>query len=440
MALTYQITHIKQKLLASKLVNDSFWAILGNVMSKGLALAAGIVIARFLGKEIFGEYSIIKTSFIYLGFFSTLGLGYTSTKFIAENKNINPSRVRQIVRTTITTTLIISILMMVLLLFGAEFFADKGLSSVHLKTPLRLLSVLIVFNALITTQTGILAGLGRFKDMAKVNVLTGLTAFLTGLFLTYYFKLEGALSSMLITQLLNCILNIKLINSSIKKDKSDVSDNRLIREIISFSAPVALQESFYYVMTWLSNFLLIRLASFAELGLYTAAMQWNGIILFIPGILRNVILTNLSEVNDNDKRHSSIIKNTLLINFSVTLILSAAVYFFSPYINILYGISFEGLEKLISLAVIITVFGSMSDIYSQAYMSKGLTWLMFYIRICRDGAIIALFLILINKNSSNAAKALIISTMVMNVIFLFIMILLYRGKTKKQIKKNTVQI
>ena len=174
--------------------------------------------------------------------------------------------------------------------------------------------------------------------------------------------------------------------------------------------------------------MIIKVASYGELGLYTAAMQWNSIILFIPGILRNVILNHLSEANSDEMKHSRLIKLTLLINLSITLILALFVFLFSTPIIRLYGLSFDGLDYLISIAVLITVFSSMSDVYTQAYMSKGMNWLMLYIRIVRDAGIILVFLFIVKTTSLKAAESLIYSSLIMNFIFLIIMTVVYRMK------------
>ena len=67
------------------------------------------------------------------------------------------------------------------------------MEAAHLAMPLRILSILIIFNGLTTTQTGIIAGLGDFKELAKINAYVGGITFLSSVALTYYFSLEGAL-------------------------------------------------------------------------------------------------------------------------------------------------------------------------------------------------------------------------------------------------------
>ena len=73
-----------EKIHRNSLAKDAFWAMIGSVLGKGLSLLAGILVARFLGKELFGQYGIIKNTLVNVAVFSTLGLGYTGTRYISK--------------------------------------------------------------------------------------------------------------------------------------------------------------------------------------------------------------------------------------------------------------------------------------------------------------------------------------------------------------------
>lgn len=55
------------------MLKDSFWALLGNLIGKGLPFVAGIFVARLLGSESYGEFGLIKSSLISIALFSSLG-------------------------------------------------------------------------------------------------------------------------------------------------------------------------------------------------------------------------------------------------------------------------------------------------------------------------------------------------------------------------------
>lgn len=430
---------IFSRLYRNRLVNDSFWAIFGNVVSKGLGLASGIIIARILGKEIYGEYGVIRNTLMSVAVFSTFGLGYTATKFIAENIKNNSTIIPSIINYARYITLIVSGIMALGLLFASTYLSESVLNAPHLALPLRIVSIWIVFNAVTATQIGVLAGFGDFKVIAKVNVVVGFITFFTGLLFTYFFGLNGALSSLLLAQIINCILNYyEVTKKTVKIEKFDQKNSLLFKEVIQFSLPVAIQEGFYSLTTWFPNFLLIKMSTYGEVGLYSAAMQWNAIILFIPGILRNVIFSHLTHSYKNKQRHYSIIKTTLTINLLTTLVPFLFVFIFSKKIETLYGVSFDGLSSILGISVFATIFVSLGSVYKQAYMACDKNWTMLFFQIIRNILFIIISYFFLEKYSGkNGGVYVSFSFLISFIVFLIIVSTFYHATI---IKKDDIKI
>ena len=420
-----KINFYKSKLAGNRFVTDSLWSLLGNVIGKGLALVAGIVVARFLGNEIYGEYGMIRNTLISISLFSTFGLGYTATKYVAELKTSNPEHLPIILRYAEKTTLVISGLMSILLFIFSNHIATIVLKAPHLDYPLKIVAAWIVFNALTTTQIGILAGFGEFKQLAKINGFVGFITFVLSFGFTWFWDLNGALTALLIAQIVNWFLNFRLVRKNIPQLPNKIRDKKFAKEILNFSFPIALQEGVYSIIYWSLSYLLIRLSTYGELGLYSAAMQWNALILFIPSILRNVILSHLSAAT-NDKQHARVLNLTLAINFFSTLIPFLIVLIFSNFIIKFYGPSFEGLGLVLKIATLSTVFLSLSNVYAQAYLSKGKNWLMLGFRSIRDlGTLAITIYFLISFKGEKGAYYLTMSALLMSAIFLSTMALFY---------------
>lgn len=419
---------IISKLKKNKLFADSLWSLLGNGIGKGLALIAGIFVARFLGKDIFGEYGIIRNTLLTIGIFSTFGLGYTSTKFIAEFKRSSSEKIPYFISISNKITIFFSSIMSGLLFFFADHISSTWLNAPHLGLALRILSVLIIFNAITTTQVGILSGLGKFKQIAQINSLIGILTFLFSVALTYIYDLTGALLALLIVQIINCIFNYYAVRNEVVPLKTSKipSDYTLLKDTLTFSTPIALQEAVYSITSWLSSLLLIKYATYGDLGMYTAAMQWNAIILFIPGILRNVVLSHLSGKNNDTIGHNKILNQTIKINFIATLFPCLIVILFSNILSKSYGETFEGLGIIISLSVFTTIFTSISNVYAQAFTSMNKNWLMLIIRFMRDFFTIVFFLILLKYFKFSGVYSMIISGLVFSGLFLVICYVFYK--------------
>ncbi|WP_027138121.1 oligosaccharide flippase family protein [Gaetbulibacter saemankumensis] len=424
-----RIKEYLQNLKDVKLLNDSFWSLFGNVINKGLAIMAGIIVARVLGKDVFGEYSIIKSTMTSAALFSNFGLVYTSTKFISESNKNNQKDLKLIINYSNKAVFLFSSFTAILLFFTADYVSKVIFNATSLKLALQIFSILIIANSLTSLQIGILSGLGKFKEMSKINSVIGVITFGLSVMLVFLYGFFGALWALLLAQLINWALNYKLVNKSLPHNISfTVRSKVILKDLLKFSFPVAIQEAFYSVFSWVILYLILREASFGEVGLYRASLQLNAIILFIPGILRNVILSHLSSADD--KNHNKILKTVLKINFIATIIPAIILFVGASYIAQLYGETFVNLDEIIRLAVFITVFVSISNVYAQAYMSKGMNWTMLGFRLIRDIGTILLFLLALNKFRS-AAKTMIYSQLFLSFVFMLIMILYYEYQKKK---------
>lgn len=423
------LKEFKYRLLNSRLFKDSFWAIFGNFAGKGLSLLAGILIAKILGKDIFGEFSIIKGTVISFSMLSTFGLGYSSTKFISEQIIYKSSLVTDTIRSVLTTTFLFSSIIGAIIYIFSNDIALSLLNAPKLNTVLKIVSLWIIFNALTTSQIGILSGLGKFRSLAKINILVGFLLFCLSISLTYFFQLIGAICALLISQIINFILNSFSIQKSIQGfPKSTKQNLDLSSKILKFSIPVTLQELLYSFSTWLTSIIFVQYLDYGQLGLYNAAIQISSIILYIPGILRNVILNHFSKTNSDQSYQILLLKRVIYFNIVVTMIPVLFVILFSQKISEFYGSSYQGLEILIILSSINTIFASISNVFTQYYLSIGKNWTIFFFRAYRDIIGLLTFLIFINYFLlENAAKTLLI----LNLIFQSTFVLLLMINIKK---------
>lgn len=417
----------------SKMFKDSFWAVFGNGIGYGLLLLSGILIARFLGKDLYGEYGLVKTTMFTIAAFSTFGLGYTSTKFVADYIISNRENVYAITKASLVITLVSSSFLALLLIFSASYVADY-LDAPSLKLVFQVLGFIAIVRALLTTANGILAGFKEFKIIAKNNVISGGVMLVTALPLAYYFQLKGALTSLALSQVLNTLLNC-LALKNICKDYSKVKNNTLYKKLLRFSFPVALQEFSYAVVSWLSPILLVKYSNMGELGIYSAAAQWNAIILFIPGLLYNVVLSYLSSSVNDEISHSKIINRMILVNLLSTLIPFILVYFCADFISSFYGATFSSMSIVLNYCVFSTLFSACSQVFQSEFIAQGFNWALFVLRLIRD--VLGLFLIFLLLNvyrEESGAKLVAIAGVITSSIYFGILFISYKILRKYEAK------
>ena len=291
-----RIREITDRLKRSTLFRDSLWAVCGNGFGNALLLFAGIWIARLLGKDLYGEYGVVKTNMFYMAGLSTFGLVYSSTRYIATYLASDKTRIPGVIRNATRITFAFSTLIAIALSLAAPrietFLETPGIAPVF-----RMLSVIIVFKALASTGNGILAGLGKFSLIAKSNVVSGALMFALCVPLTYFAGLYGALFSLAVSQLVNAAVNYWYICGESRRLPIYCYCEDSVGSLLRFSFPIALQEISYALCNWCGILMLTKLSSLSEVGLYSASVQWNAVICLIPGLLANVVLSHLSKTD-----------------------------------------------------------------------------------------------------------------------------------------------
>lgn len=420
------------KLKSSNLFKDSFWSLIGNILGRGLSLVAGIIVARFLGKDVFGEYGIIKTTLIYLEIFSTFGLGYTATRYIANIERGNTQRIHDVIKLTYKITSITSGLISILLFVFADYIAVI-LDAKQIVTPLRISSLGVFFNAINVAQIGILSGLKRFKAIAINTSISGIINFIFTVLLTYYLSLDGAILALTLSFVCQCIFNKRSISKTIDTSvlfKQKVISKELQLDMLQYSLPIALQESLFAITNWAISFMLIKLSGYGELGLYSAAGQWAAIIGFIPSILRNVTLAHLSSCNQLDSRNRTI-KIMVIANGACTMTIAVVLILASNLICSFYGSNFMGLKSVFIVSIITPIVVSISNVYVQDYMAIGRNWFVFICKSARDIIILISSMALITKYHTEGAITLASSTLVITSVYTLVLLLAHSHYNKK---------
>lgn len=377
---------IKDRILTSKLFKDSFWAVLGSGIGNFLLLIAGIIIARKLGKDLYGEYGMVKTTMFQISNFAALGLGYTSTKFIAEYIARDKRFLRSIGQASLKISLLSSLILCALLFLFSDFISNN-IGEPQLSEPFKYLGVIIVFRTIGTSAGGILAGFKNFKFLALSNILSGIIMLFLGALLVFLYGLVGSLIALLTSQAVFCLINLKGVFIHFKQ----VQSNRrsFDKELFRYTFPVALQELTWFLSVWGASLILTKFSSLGELGLWSAASQWNAIVIFLPSVLVNVVISYLSGHLGDAQSHRKLVNRMLLINFMCVLLPFICVFLLSDIISSFYGSSFEGLGNVLNAIVFSTIFYVLSKVYESELISTGHNWSLFILRSCRDICILA---------------------------------------------------
>jgi O-antigen/teichoic acid export membrane protein len=332
--------------LGPRLARGVFWSVAGTVMSRGLMLGAAMLVARMLGKSVYGELGMIQTTVGMFGVLAGFGLGLTATKYVAEFRKTDPERAGRILSLSALVALVSGSLMSLALLVLAPWLAERTIHAPHLAGELRIGALILLFSALNGAQTGALSGFEAFKSIALVNLVVGVFSFpilVAGAAL-------GGITGTLWALCGNLALNWLLNHLALRKEAARWGvPLRLVKcrqewsVLWRFSLPAVLAGSMVGPVDWACGAMLVnRPNGFGEMGIYSAANQWVTILLYLPGMLGSVLLPVLSDqVGQQRTAHSlKTLGLAIKVNLLLVMLPAAAASIASPWIMGLYGPTF----------------------------------------------------------------------------------------------------
>ena len=296
----------------------AFWSLCGAVASR-LRCLASIFVARILGKESFGELGIIRSTVEMFGVLAGFALGTTATKHVAQYRRTEPERAGDIIALSGMVAVVTAGVAGGALFVLAPWLAGTTLGDPSLTGPLRV-------SCLIRTgrpQRRADRCVGRVRGVSidcRVNLCAGLVSVPLLVAGTYFGGLQGAVCATAAGSAVNWALNHLALRCEAALAGIPLTFARWPRELPilwQFSVPAMLGGVMVGPITWACNALLVnRPNGYGEMGVYSAANQWFMGLIFLPGVLGQIVLPVLSErYGANDQvRSAKVLKVSIAAN------------------------------------------------------------------------------------------------------------------------------
>lgn len=297
------LNRIEASDLGSRLATGIFWSMSGSVISRGLMLCATIFVARILGKTGYGELGMIQSTVGMFGVFAGFGLGLTAIKHVAEFRNTDPDRAGRIVGLTYLIATCTGSLMAVGMYAAAPWLAEHTINAPHLTNILRISALILLLNAINGAQTGALSGFEAFKTIAHVNLFVGLISFPVLVLGAYIGEVTGAVWALVINLSFNWAINHLALRKEAFKHRMQFSVKNCGQELNilwHFALPATLSGIMVGPANWACRAMLSNQTDgYDEMGILTAALVFQGLLMFVGGTLSAPLLSMISSTNEN---------------------------------------------------------------------------------------------------------------------------------------------
>ncbi|WP_313672144.1 oligosaccharide flippase family protein [Sphingobacterium multivorum] len=383
MGLLDKISRVLSNDLNKRIFGHSFWILAGNVISKLTLLIATILISRFLGKDEYGQFGIIKSTILMFAVFAGLELGITATKYISQYRETNKAKVEKIVGVSNVFAILISFLIAVLVFVFSKEIAVQ-IKAPNLFLGIRISSFILFFSSINGIQNGILAGIERFKELSINSTIAGILSSIALVISSKYYDINIMVLAFGLNYFICFFLNFftlkKFFYSHFKVRIFDRRNFEEIEVLWKFSLPAILAGLMVGPVTWFCNYLLINENNgYEQMANFDIANQWRNTILFIPTALAQIALPLLSSNIENKSDYKIILYKNLKLNIYLAISLVSFFVLCSPIIVKFYGNKYS--DSLIPLIImfVTTGFITVNNVIGQVIASQGKMWLGFYV-------------------------------------------------------------
>ena len=392
------------------------WSLLGMGLYQALVLAGSMIAARLLGAEAFGQLGMIQSTSGLLGILAGIGLGLTTTKYVAEFRDADPVRAGSMVAFGSAVAAASSLIAAAALFAAAPILAATVLHAPGLEVDLRISSGLVLFNGIAGVQTGTLAGLERFRAVAILNAARGFAS--VGLLGAgaLAWGLHGAVWGLVAGAAVACVIGREAVRRGCAARRIPVklgSGAACRRVLWDFSIPAFVSTAIASPVVWLGNVILLsHPGGYLEVGQFVIANNWRMAISFLPTVMCQPLVSLMCNAYGNRSLEPfrRLLWSSLIAAFVLSGGAALAVAAASRQIVRCYGPEYSRAVPVMLLMAGVAVLSSTAAVVGQAIAAVGKMWWGAGLNVAWGGVLlVSAWLLVPGSGARGLALAFVIS-------------------------------
>lgn len=414
------ITKVKNEELLSRVIKAIGFGAGGAVISKGLLMLFNIVVARILSEQEYGAYSLINNTVQTFIVFAGAGIGVTLTRYAALYRRKNKKIAGTIIGTLLLINTIISFIISIIVFIFSDKIAVLLNSDINITNLLRITSATIFFTSVVSILQGLLQGFEEYKRNAIIQIVSNVFNLLIGTIVAKLFGIVGAVTSLLILQIIMFVimqlnLHIILKNNKIKLKYKIIEEVK--EAIIKITIPSFLASIFVIPLMWFTNFFFSSKIGLEEFAAFSVCVQWFNIINYIPqqfGQLKP-IYTQLYDDN-NFKELKKYLNKIIILTVSFSVLCTLLFILARTVILSSYGEFYANFRLPFSIMMFTTILFAIQSQYGSVFQAIGKSWICFALNCIWAISYIILFFTLYNKGIIGYAYTYFVSYAIYAII------------------------
>lgn len=385
---------------------------LGALFNQGSTFAVNILVANFLGKQIFGRYAMVQSTLSSICIVAQLAAAYTATKYLAEYRSTDPARAGRILGTLFLFSVCLAGIAAIALFSFGPWLSRSALRAPEIGPALAIGAWVVFFTTLYGFLMGALSGLESYRTLAIALVWSGLVYMATCAAGARWGGLRGAIAGQAVSALVQFVLLWLAVNKECARQKIKIYFGRTTQEwpiVFKFMLPAALMGFTMVPALWLANAFLVRQHDgYSQMALYSASFSFLTATLFLPNMANYVgmSLINHHKGVGNHLGYRRTFWMNLGLSATIAILGAGGLALFGRDLLRIFGKDFrEGYPVLLILLLAIVAQGIGMAAY-QVIQSQTKMWLSFFaIAIPRDVLIVGLAYLLIPTHGAKGLAA-----------------------------------
>lgn len=373
------------------------WSVAAAVATSGFNFILNIVVARLLGREVFGQFGMVQTTIATVAGIAQLAMGYTATKFVAEFRSSDPARAGRIIGLCSFVSFLTGSLAAMALCVGAPWLSVVSLKAPQLSGSLQIASGMVLFTVLTGYQIGTLAGLESYRSLALLAIGSGAGNLIAGAAGARMWGLNGAIGGMCVGSAIQWLMFRFAVDSNCRREGIVIArrDIRMERSVFfSFALPAALGGLSSMPALWLANAYLVRQHDgFSQMALYTAAFSLRSLVFFLPSLLNRVSMSLLNNQRGlrNWEGYDRVFRTNLVLTVASVVLAAAGVGVVGVRILGAFGRDFRVGSPVLFVLLFAAVAETLTTSLYQVVQAESRMWSsIFMIMLPRDLLIVLL--------------------------------------------------
>ena len=366
----------------SKVIEDSargsFFLATGSITATVISALSVFIIARLLGPQLYGVYTITLAVPSLLLIFTGFGIDAALTRFSANlrSKGENQSLARTI-RLGVTFRAITGIAMFTACYLFSDYLAAHVISRPEYGIYVRLASIVIVFQTILYSASAVFVGLDRTEYSAiAANVQAIIKTVLAPLLIVAGFSVIGAITGFTISCLAAGLLSAGLL--FIKLYKPLTSENPHIhnqptvhlKPMLKYGFPLYMSTLLYGVSAQLRTIVLSFFTLDLNIGNFKAATNFVILMTALSGSIATALFPAFSKLDRNGSQAKTFFKlatkytSMLLVPASTVLIL-----FSKELVQVVYGEAFLPASLFLSLYITVYFLAGFGSVVQGSFFN-----------------------------------------------------------------------